>query len=239
MATFSFFTTTGDTGASPNTSTAFTPATGDLLVIFVVASDTTAGATDSLTSSLGGGLTFHKAASVAYRTNADMVFCYVSNSLITAGQAVSQTVDWTSSDASTGTHIATGKLTGMSRAGSSAVKQSATAPNQAASGTPATTFASAAQTGNPTFSCLGNSTNPANVTVTSGWTRHSASGYATPATGICMESRDSGFTGTTITWGSTSPTAFGVLAVELDASVPSIPNKIVQVSQAIKRASFY
>jgi hypothetical protein len=56
------------------------------------------------------------------------------------------------------------------------------------------------------------------MTPPTSWTEDSDNGYSTPTAGQESVSRVSGFTGTTVTWGGTSATAFGDIIVEIDTS---------------------
>jgi len=206
---------TADTGNTPNASGAFTPALNDLLIVFIVASATvTDPASSALTNS--AGLTFTQFLRAQCAASVDSIYGFVANQLATA---VSQTVTFNPADAANGTNIFVASVTGMSRTGLSAIRQSALQSNQAA-GTPAPVFPAVALTANPTLGVIGNATNPATMTTPSGWAEAADIGYATPTTGGEYVTRDSGFTGTTITWGSASASAFGAIIVELDTSAP-------------------
>lgn len=196
---------------------AFTPAAGDLLVAFVVASGTVATGTMTDSQSLG----FTKITSALKATSVDTVYAFVSNNLA-ANSSMTVTFDCTG-DAATGAVIFVASVSGMLRVGLNAITQSAIQENQAASGTPAPAFTNAVNTNNPTLGCVGNSSNPAGITPPSSWTEDAAgdTGYNTPPTGGEYAFRNSGFTGTTITWGSTSATAFGAIILELDSRAPS------------------
>lgn len=78
-------------------------------------------------------------------------------------------------------------------------------------------FASACLTENPTLGLVTSALNPANMTEPTGWTEQADTGYTTPTRGAEYVSRDSGHTGTTITWGNTGSASHGALIVELDA----------------------
>ncbi len=82
------------------------------------------------------------------------------------------------------------------------------------------TFAGAALTTNPVITVVFNGTQAFSVSDPSGFTQLFASGWASPNAGWATDVINSGFTGSTVTWGSTSPTAFCTIAVELDASAP-------------------
>jgi hypothetical protein len=200
------------TNATTYTDTAFTPSAGVLLIVAAVASGTVANA--DLTSS--SGLTFVRAATATKNSGADTIYLFVANDL-TTGAEEQLTFDCTG-DGATGAIRLTGQITGMTKTGSAAVRQFKALSNQAAGGTPAITFDSACLTDNPTLGVLGNGSNPIGVTAPTSWSELNARAYDTPTTGGHYVGRDSGFTGTTITWGSTSATAFGGLIVEFDAS---------------------
>jgi hypothetical protein len=210
---------TADTGNTPNTSGAFTPVLGDLLIVFIVASATvTDPASSALTSSVG--MTFTQFLRAQCAAGVDSIYGFVSDALVT--NAASQTVSFAPADPANGTNIIVCAVAGMTRVGLAAVRQSAKQDNQAA-GTPAPAFAAAALTGNPTLGCIGNASSPAGLTFPASWTEGADIGYSTPPTGAEYIFRNSGFTGTTITWGGASATAFGSIIVELDSSAIGSP----------------
>ena len=129
------------------------------------------------------------------------------------------TFDSTGDDA-TGTIITVWRVAGMSRTGQSASKQTKTFVNGTAGGTPSVTFSTDCDTNNPTIGLVGNAANPAGLTPPNAWTEPAGAdlGYSNPTRGAEGVFRNSGFTGTTINWGSTSATAWHVAVVELDTS---------------------
>lgn len=193
---------------------AFTPAALDLLLVFVVATGTVGAGT--CTESLGQ-TTFTNITTALKASSADTLYLFISNQpLTTAG---SRTVTYgTGGGNATGAVVTVYRISGQSRFGAGASRQTAIQSNQAAAGTPAPAFANAVLTGNPTLGVLGNATSPATMTAPASWTEDSDNGYATPTTGQESISRASGFTGTTVTWGSASASAFGDIVVEIDAS---------------------
>jgi hypothetical protein len=202
--------TTSGANASTYTSGAFTPAANDLLVVFVTAKATTDVAT--LSDSQGG--TYSLIASGVKASGGDTFYVFVADQL---ASAVSMTVTFDcTGDAATSAVISVARVSGMTKTGATAARQTAKVENQTSGGTPAVTFASSVLTGNPTLALVANNGNPAGVTEPTGWTEQADTGIET--NGAEYASRDSGFTGTTITWGSTSGSAFGALAIELDAS---------------------
>jgi trimeric autotransporter adhesin len=221
MAACTFRVGTADTGATPNTSGAFTPALNDLLVVFVIASGSV-GIGDSLTSS--AGITFARAANVLFNASANSVYAYIANSFVTAGQAVSQTLTWNNTDAATGTIIFCFSVSGMSLSGSAAVRQQINVANSGAGGLPpGASFGVNALTTNPIIGCVGNGSSPAGLTPGTGRTEPAGGdiGYSTPTTGGAVQFQDSGNTSTGFPWGSNSATAFGAVVLELDASAPA------------------
>jgi hypothetical protein len=165
------------------------------------------------------GLGFTKIAGKGYSSNANTVYVFVSNSFASAS---SMTVTFgCPGDTATGANIAIARVSGMLRTGSSAVKQFDA--SHAPAGTPSTDFAASALNTNPTLGVVGNSSNPAGIAKPTSWTEQVDLGYSTPSTGLEYASRNSGFTGTTITWGS-SATEWGAISVELDTRAPTPSN---------------
>lgn len=207
--------TPSTTNASSYASGAFTPAAGDLLVAFVVASGTIAAG--SMTDSQGLGWT--KIAQSFKGGGVDSLYLFISNALA-AASSMMVTFDCTG-DAATGAVVSVARVSGVTRTGVSAALQSQESNNVAAGNTPAPTFDVSVLTGNPTLGVVGNGANPAGLTPPTNWTEQNDTGYNNPTTGSEYVSRDSGFTGTTMTWGSSSATAHGAIIVEIDTSAAS------------------
>jgi len=191
-------------------------AVNDLLVTFALVTGT-ADAGD-MTDSQGGSWT--QITTAVKAASADKLWCFIRNARCPNADPLTVTMDVTG-DNGTGCIIFVVRVSGMSRVGANAARQSAVQSNQAGATTPAPVFGAAVLTGNPTLGFVGNATNPAGMTPPASWTELVIDvGYATPTSGGEYVTRDSGFTGTTITWGSTSASAFGDIIVELDTSVP-------------------
>lgn len=212
-ATVAVEATTADTGADPNTSDAFTPASGALLVVMVDYSGSV-DPTPLLTSS-----------------NADTTFTLINHfvqggahslaTFVSDGGAVaeSQTVTIsTPADPISGSNIAVASVEGMTKFGTDAIRQYKNGDGFSAAETPSTAFDVAALTGNPTLVFIQNLSNPAGVTEPTDWTEGGDVGYASINFGLEWAYRNSGFTGTTVTWGSTSATTGSEVLIELDAS---------------------
>jgi hypothetical protein len=205
---------TVNTSSGTKTVTA-TPTAGRLIVIVTAHTGNTSAAapTDdqSGTYSIIAG-PFVKASS------ADTIYIWARDSLTPS--AIS-TVFTHAPGASSGGGLAVLEVSGMTRAGVSAKRQAAGQDNQASGGTPAPVFGSAVLTGNPVIGAVFNATNTAGnsgITQRASFTERVDTGYITPTTGIEVMSIDSGETGTTMTWGSTSGSAFCSIIVELDTS---------------------
>lgn len=148
----------------------------------------------------------------------DRIEAFISNGFATA---VSQTLNYsTSADAGSGAVISVAEVTGMLRSGINALRQ-IKAGTGSGSVAPEFIFDAACLTGNPLLGLVCNDvSNPLNVTPPSGWTEMLDTGYNTPTSGVETAKRDSGFTGTTITWGSTVANDYSGFVMELDTTAP-------------------
>lgn len=202
------------TNASSYTSASFNVFTGELIVVFVGGTATIANG--AVTDSLGG--TYTDCGTANKNASADEMHVFIRTALI--GSNTSMTVNWDcTGDAATGCIMFMIRVSGMTRTGLNAMRQFANQNNQAGGGTPAPTFAAACLTGNPTLGVIFNATNPAGMTPPTSWSELTTDkGFGTPTTGGEYVIRNSGFTGTTITWGSTSASAFCSIIIELDTS---------------------
>lgn len=217
-ATSTLLVSTADTGLTPNTTGGFTPTSGAAIVVFMTATTTTQ-ATATCTSSVGAALTFTQFNATTWNTTTHSIYGFVSNQFVTDTTA-SQTITCdTASDQATGTNLFVYQITGVTVAGTSGVVHSAVGFNGSGV-TPSVVFSGSALTGNPTLVAIANQTQPApGITPPTSWTEPvSPAGeiaYATPDGGGAVAHRDSGFTGTTITWGAASPSVWGAIGVEL------------------------
>jgi hypothetical protein len=204
---------TSTAAAATYTTASFTPANNDLLCAFAGVSQSAA--TGSMTDSLGGAWTAITTRPHGGGVNKTWFFC---RNTLSNGAALTVTMDVTGDDGS-GALIHVHRISGMTRTGAAAVLQFSGATDGLSGATPAATFSAAAQTGNPTVGMVYNSAvTAANVTEPTGWTEASDNGHATPDRGMETVFRNSGFTGTVITWGSTSGAQFSVITAELDTS---------------------
>jgi hypothetical protein len=213
------FWTTGNNATGPKQVTA-TPAVGDLIVLVCVQSGSTTATAP--TDNNADGLGTYTLLESATRSSTDIVHAWVRDALI--GSATS-TIFTNNNATNTGGGLCALKITGMTKVGSAAKRQSAKQDNQGAS-TPAPAFSVAALTTNPVIGAVVNAASPAALTspAAGSFSEWVDTGYSTPTTGIHVTASDSGFTGTTVTWGSPSSIGFGSLVVELDASSSSQSN---------------
>jgi len=211
-------TATWTTTAGNKTNTA-TPALGDLIVVVAPA---TGVATSNVTDNNADGLgTYTKIGSsfTGFSTAGDLSI-WVRNARI--GSATS-TVFTATQTSSTGGGLDVFRVSGMYRTGAGAVRSSGGQSSGTSSTTPAPVLSNTPLTGNPIITAVCNGTSPAGVTGPSTYTAPTNLGYATPTTGLDTAFINSGITNATITWGSTSASAFASIAIELDASVPAGP----------------
>lgn len=208
---------TSDAGSTPNATGSFTPTVDDLLVVAAVSSASVTGAIEVPTAS-ANGITFAAVgASCFYNSSGNSVDIWVANQLVPASP-VAMTVTWAPADVATSTVIDVYAVTGMSKTGATAARQVDVTDNGGFGTAPTLTFPAACLTGNVTVLAAGNMTNPANLVPPTSWTEINDTGCTTPNAGLEVVYRLSGFTGTTVTWGGNSGTAWGAVGVELDTS---------------------
>lgn len=217
-AAVSLLGSTINTTAGAKTVTA-SPAAGDLILIFVVISgDSTHSApTDNQSGTytiIGSQINVGSAIYGAW---------YVRDALVPAGSSTIFTLSNPGAD--TGGGLAVVKITGMAKAGSSAVRQSKSGSGGDGT-TPATgSWSSAKLTSNPVVGAAINGANPAALTPTTSYSELLDTGYSTPAVGVEIQKIDSGDTSSTMTWGNTS-LGWACMGVELDSTnlVAGTPN---------------
>ena len=199
------------TGVTTGNPTAvITPAVGDHFVVFVVESSSSGAGTVS--DNNGGTYTLAKSAGIS-ATPTTILCVYVRDQAL--ANTTSTTITYTG--AGTGGQVVVHATSGMLTFGTASIRQNASLQLQALSTTPAPTFTNAALTTSVVFGAVGNLTNPATVTPPSSFTERKDVGVTTPI-GLETVSIDNGFTGTTVTWGSTSPSKYAVIVLELLAS---------------------
>ncbi len=205
----------GGTSGSVDRTVTITTLANDLLLVFAQTSGNT---NTAATCSDNQGGTYTQIDFAANSASANTATWFVRNSLVGTGASTIITVVTGSNTAG---EIVAVAMAGMSRTGLAAIRSKGKQVNQAA-GTPAPVLSQAALTGNPTIGAVFNASTPAGMTTPTGWTERQDVGQSTPSTGIEVVTRDSGFTGTTVTWGSASATAYASAIVELDSSLAEV-----------------
>lgn len=210
------------TTASGTKTVTATPAVGDLIVLVTAHSGNTSSTAPTDDNQSG---TYTQVGGGALKaSSADVMRFWIRNRLI--GSATS-TVFTHACGTSSGGGVAVLKVTGMTRTGSAASLQTAKQENQGAA-TPAPVFGASVLTGNAVIGAVFNATNPATMTARSSpaYTERADAGYNTPATGLEVMSINSGETGTTMTWGSASGSAFASMVLELDTSAAAVISRL-------------
>jgi hypothetical protein len=132
------------------------------------------------------------------------------------------------------------EVSGMTRSGLPAIRQSKTTDGIAAGGAVAVVFPGVCLTANMVLAGCFTADNVPTVTVPTGYTIRANNGFVTPAAGLQTDTRDSGETTTTVTWGGTSTGAACAAAIELDTSAaPHAPAPRIVKQQALVRASVF
>jgi hypothetical protein len=228
------FNTTGG-----NRTVVATPAAADLIIVFIAMTGVASGlgVTDDNADGHGSYTQINSSLKAA---SADMLAAFVRADPIRSATSTT----WTTSGggASTGGGLVVSRISGLTLSGPAAVRASGVQSNQAAA-TPAPAFPQAALTANLCIGAVFNATNPATMTIPASWAAEDNDvGYATPTAGLQTCHRNSGETGTTITWGSASASAFCDLIVELSVAqgnlavlMPPLP----PLKQAVKRKSVF
>lgn len=222
----------GGSGGTGNRTVTIVPAVNDLLVVFCsVSVNTNASAT--MTDDNGSG-TYTNITTALWNTSANIMTVFVRTALMVN---TTSTIITCASGSNTAGELVVYAITGMTKTGAAAILQSARQENQA-SGTPAPTFGSAALSANM---CLGAVTNlttaPIETPPTTGgtWVEDQDASQASPTTALeTVNSAAIGFTGTTVTWGGASGSAFASIIVELDISA-SARNRIWLSASAKRR----
>jgi hypothetical protein len=233
---------TFNTTAGSKTVTA-TPTLGDMIVVIVAGTGVASGIGVSETTSPDGHGNYTQIVSSVKNASADQMAAFVRADPVRK----SASTTWTSSGdgSSTGGGLYVMRITGATISGAAFIRQSGAQNNGAASGTPTIALGTgAALTTNALITVMWNTTNAApTLTVPAGFAASDVNtNYNTPGTGIQGTHANSGITASTITWGSTSASAFSAIAFEMRADQgnlavsPEIPQIVAE--QSVKKAVF-
>lgn len=193
-----------DTDTTSYSGNAGTPTTGDALICFVWAVGTLSA------GSMTGTWTWEKLTSFSVGGTSTI---YVFMAYATAGTSTTPTFSCTD-DAATACFIQCFNISGTGGGGSVYVRQFKSATG---SGTnPAVTMDAAILTGNPVLGCAANFlNNSAQFTAPTSWTEGGEASTATTTATLETAYRNSGETGTTITWTNANALPWGAVVVEL------------------------
>ena len=229
MATVAQLVELNDTNAGnilgPLTSTSVTPTAGDQLVVFALASgcvDDTA----TLTESAGGG-TYTQVEVLAWSGVASRIFCFVRDTLVEASPPARTFSITFPADAPTGVTLSVQRVIGLTRAGTSAVRQAASFKDVAAT-TPAVAMDFAIATANPVIAFMGHGSGLPGVTLPTGFSSVDTHQYTTPNIGSETSKDESGNTSSTVTWGSAAAGNWGAIVTELDTSAAGASSLVWQ-----------
>ena len=193
-----------------------TPDVGDLIIIITAHSANTS-ATAPTDNNAGGGGTYTQVESRVKVTSADRMQIFIRDALITSATS---TVFTHAPGTSSGGGLTVLKVSGMTAVGVAAKLQSGGVDN-VASGTPTMTWTGGGSSSgsNPVISAVFNTSNAAGTMVkpTAFDTKVADLAYTATTNGLGVATDEAGFTGTTVTWGFSSATAFCVVALELSA----------------------
>jgi hypothetical protein len=204
------------TDASTYTTGAAVPTASDLLIGIVGAAATVDPA--AFTSSDAGKTDFTKITSAVFNSSANTAYAFVADQLADA-DSQTFTFDCTG-DQAFGCNLCVLAVSGMTNVGAAAVRQFKIVENVDSTvvATPEVIFDAVCLTGNPTIFIVSKTVN-LGVTTPTNWTERHNQGHATPNSRLMVDTRDSGFTGDTITAGGTAGTSlYCVIGLELDAS---------------------
>lgn len=211
------------TGTADRTAT-ITPAVGDLLIVYCyVAANTND--TPTCSDNNGGG-TYDRidvancvTGGINYRLSV-----FIRTSLMVN---TTSTVVTVATGSNTSGNVVVEAVSGMTRAGASAVRSKGLQNNQAA-GTAAPVLNQTSLTENMTIVAQGSA--DTTTTPPTNWTERAEANQVSDTSALEVATRDSGFVGTTITFGAASSTTFCSHALELDSSavIPVFRNQYIQ-----------
>lgn len=200
-----------NTTAGSKSTSGFTPAVNDLLVV-VAASSGLAGGTTAVTDDNSSGTYTQVDSDRTGFSTTGVLTVWVRTALI---GAASSTIVTAAQAGSTGGGLAVLRVANIQLTGASAVRSNG-GESTIASGTPAPVLSQLPLALNPIITAVCSGTNGGGTTVRTGYTDVSIAGYNTPATGLDVCFLNSGENQGTITWGGAAPSQFASVAIELN-----------------------
>lgn len=187
-----------------------TPALGALLVVFSANSGTIVA--PAITDDRGG--TYDLVRTSVRSGSLSGGWCHIRSPLVTI--AAAHVITFTPGGTDTGGGLDVLEVSDMQRYGGNAARTAGNRDNWAGGMQPTCVMDRAALTANPVLAFLHAADNVPSATLPAGYTNRQSLGYNVPAAGMRVETRDSGETTATITWGGTETSGSATLAVELD-----------------------
>src|SRR5215831_1913299 len=206
-------------GATFNTSSGsktvvLTPAIGDVVIVF--AANTGQTSTPTISDNNSDSSTYTTITTALKNSSADLLCAFVRDK----NMINTTSTTWTMAPGTTtGGGLWVVLIRGMTKTSSTAIRSNGAQANQAAA-TPAPVLNNTPLAQNLCLSAVFNATNPGGLTAGSGFTRRQDVGYSNPVSGLDGETDDNGQTGATLTWGSSSASAFASIGLELDTTNP-------------------
>lgn len=237
MATIAELGTRVHTTTAGNKTLTATPTLNDLIIIVTAKTESAAVDIVAPTDNNSGGAGTYVAALASqpsHGSNNGRLQIWVRTALIASATS---TIFTSTQAGSSGGGLGVFRVAGMTFTGSSAVRAAATQTSGTAATTPTPVLAGAALTANALIGAVINSTTAPILTPrgTPAYTEAFDVSYATPTLALEVMHINSGETGTSIAWGSTSATAFGSAIVELDTSAGAAATAPPPRSEYLKR----
>lgn len=222
MASVTFLGVTFNTTAGNKTVTA-TPAVNDLIVIFACTSGLAGGTTSCTDDNSSGTYTKVDVDRTGFSTTG-VLQCYVRTALV---PAASSTIFTANQASSSGGGLAVYSVAGMVLTGSSAVRRSSGESTGTSGFTPAPILSTIGGGLSPVdknpilmaVACGTNSSTNFTPRTVPAYTEGQDNGYNTPATGLESGFINEGEFSGTITWGSTAPSTYASLVIELETQM--------------------
>lgn len=217
---------TSSTFGTGNPGISITPEVGDLLVVYCFVSGNT-NDTPTCSDDQSGSYDLIDVANVSISGVDYRLSVFVRTTLASVATLTS-IITATGSNTSRTVHVYA--FRGMSRAGSGAVRSKGLQSNQSA-GTAAPALNQSALGDNITIVAVGSA--DTSSTPPAGWTEHHDTSTTVPVISLATATRDTGFTGTAITFDEAQDTEFCSHALELDTSAPGVTVTVPVVTLAL------
>ncbi len=213
MATYRTSAAGGGTDLATDRTVTITPAVGDLLVVICSATGNT---NDAPVATDDNGGTYTLVQTGSFSASANRASVHIRSALMVN---TTPTVITVATGANTAAELVVLAVAGMTRTGLLAFRSASSAlrSNQGA-GTNVQVTTGVGITTNISFTWCANASNPCNIAAATGWSERHDVGQATPATGLQVATRNSGYTGTLVDNNDNSGSSYANGYVELDGS---------------------